>query len=146
MIYDLKLLTYDYPTLEMEITCGSGTYIRSLGRDLTESLGTGAVMSALVRTQIGSFSLQDATELSSLTKENISEVIRPALEALPDMPRMEVSEAEVADLTAGKWLKRGLPEHAAQAAAVDAANRLIAIVVSRGENRCGSLRNFASPS
>lgn len=145
-IYNLKLLNYDYPTLEMEITCGSGTYIRSLGRDLAESLGTGAVMSALVRTQIGSFGLKDATELSSLTKENLSAAIRPALEALPDMPRMEVSAAEVADLTAGKWLQRSLPEHAEQAAAVDEKNRLIAIVVSRGENRCGSLRNFASPS
>ena len=145
-IYQLQLLRYEYPTLEMEVTCGSGTYIRSLGRDIAESLGTGAVMSALVRTKIGSFTLENATELSSLNVENLTESIRPALEALPDMPRMKVTETEVADLTAGKWLERSLPDHAEQVAAVDAADRLIAIVIPRGENRCGALRNFASPS
>ena len=37
------MLAYDYPTLQVRIDCGSGTYVRSLGRDLAESLGNGAV-------------------------------------------------------------------------------------------------------
>ena len=47
-IHSLRLLRYDYPTLEVDIECGSGTYVRALGRDLAAELGTTAVMSALV--------------------------------------------------------------------------------------------------
>ena len=49
-IYRIEVKAYQYPELVLEVECGSGTYIRSLGRDLAESLGTAAVMSALVRT------------------------------------------------------------------------------------------------
>ena len=49
-IFAAEIKSYQYPELVMEVECGSGTYIRSLGRDLAESLGTAAVMSALVRT------------------------------------------------------------------------------------------------
>ena len=54
--------SYRYPELVLEVDCGSGTYIRSLGRDLAESLGTSAVMSALVRTAIGNFDLDEAVD------------------------------------------------------------------------------------
>ena len=49
-IHSLRLLHFDYPSLKMEVACGSGTYIRSLGRDIAESLGTAAVMQNLQRT------------------------------------------------------------------------------------------------
>ena len=46
-IYRIEVKKYRYPELVLEIDCGGGTYVRSLGRDLAESLGTAAVMSAL---------------------------------------------------------------------------------------------------
>ena len=52
----LRVLRYDYPELELDIECGSGTYVRALGRDLAAALGTAAVMSALERTAIGEIS------------------------------------------------------------------------------------------
>src|SRR5262249_43555691 len=54
-IHSLNILRYDYPELELVVECGSGTYIRSLGRDLASALGTAAVMSALERTAVGGF-------------------------------------------------------------------------------------------
>ncbi len=48
-VYSLAVTRYEYPELVLEIECSGGTYIRSLGRDLAETLGTSAVMSALVR-------------------------------------------------------------------------------------------------
>src|SRR6185295_5166076 len=49
-VFGIEILRYDYPRLEVNIECSGGTYVRSLGRDLAESLGTGALMSALQRT------------------------------------------------------------------------------------------------
>ena len=57
------------PQLVVDIRCGSGTYVRSLGADLAESLGTAAVMSALVRTEIGPFRLADAGRATTCRSE-----------------------------------------------------------------------------
>lgn len=62
VIHAIEIAAYKYPELVLDVTCGSGTYIRLLGRDLAESLGTSAVMSALVRTSIGGFVLADAVD------------------------------------------------------------------------------------
>ena len=44
VVHEIELIRYEFPILELRIVCGSGTYVRSLGRDLGESLGCGAVM------------------------------------------------------------------------------------------------------
>ena len=44
-IDQIVIVSYRYPELTLDIRCGSGTYVRSLGRDLAESIGTAAVMS-----------------------------------------------------------------------------------------------------
>src|SRR5205814_8265605 len=54
-IYSIDLVRYEYPELELRVQCGSGTYVRSLGRDLAQSLATGAVMSKLRRLGLGPF-------------------------------------------------------------------------------------------
>ena len=59
-IHRIEIQSYEYPELVLAVECGSGTYVRSLGRDLAETLGTAAVMSALVRTSIGSHRLEEA--------------------------------------------------------------------------------------
>ena len=69
-INNIRLLNFSFPYLELEISCGSGTYIRSLAADLGEVLGVGAVMYELRRTQIGNFSIKQATRLEQLDKNN----------------------------------------------------------------------------
>ena len=59
-IGSLNLIDYDWPMLKVDVTCGSGTYLRSLGLDIATACGTVAVMTDLVRTEIGSFHLDDA--------------------------------------------------------------------------------------
>ena len=56
------------PYIEFEVTCGKGTYIRSLVRDLGEQLETGAYLSQLCRTRIGDFRLEDAYEVDTLAQ------------------------------------------------------------------------------
>ncbi len=62
-IYSIKLLSYDYPKLELECEVSSGTYIRALARDIGAKLGTGAYLNNLKRTRIGSYKLVDALDL-----------------------------------------------------------------------------------
>ncbi|MBF8964572.1 tRNA pseudouridine(55) synthase TruB [Pontibacter sp. FD36] len=62
--------------ISFKVICSKGTYIRSLAHDLGQKLGVGAHLSALVRTRIGEYKLEDA-----LTIEDIQEIRRAQLEA-----------------------------------------------------------------
>ena len=56
-IESLEVTAFDYPHFDLKMTCGTGTYVRSLGRDIARSLGSDAVMTKLERTAIGPFEL-----------------------------------------------------------------------------------------
>ena len=75
------------PTLEVDIECGSGTYVRALGRDLAAELGTTAVMSALERTAIGGFRVEDAVTLDDLTPKQSRNTCSRRLLPLPTCRR-----------------------------------------------------------
>lgn len=71
-IRSFVITSISLPSITFEVTCGKGTYIRSLVRDFGEQLGVGAYLKALCRTRIGAFRLEDAysvTELHSALKE-----------------------------------------------------------------------------
>lgn len=83
-VYSIKLLQQvDFATFKFEIECGSGTYIRSIARDLGIETGTRAIMSSLVRTKSGIFNIEDCVLSSELTKENISNYIIDTDKVLP---------------------------------------------------------------
>lgn len=70
-----ELSNFDnFPALDFRIVCSKGTYIRSLVRDLGKLLGAGAYMSALRRTRIGEFSVENALSLEDFLKENQREI------------------------------------------------------------------------
>jgi tRNA pseudouridine55 synthase len=54
-VYEIAILSYAFPMLELDIRCGRGTYIRSLARDIGLALRTGGMLSALRRTAVGPF-------------------------------------------------------------------------------------------
>lgn len=65
-IRSIELLAWQSPELTIEVTCGAGTYIRSLVHDLGQSVGSGACLTALARLRSGMFSLDQATSLEDL--------------------------------------------------------------------------------
>ena len=67
----LILTKYEYPEVHFVAHVSSGTYIRSLTEDLGKALATGAYMSALRRTRVGPFLLDNALDLSKLSVEAI---------------------------------------------------------------------------
>lgn len=62
----IDLIGYAPPDIEIEVDCSSGTYIRSIGRDLGAALGVGAHLVALRRTRVGRFDVGDALPLERL--------------------------------------------------------------------------------
>ena len=69
-IHDIELLHMqldgDAPQLRLRVVCSKGTYIRSLARDLGESLGVGGTLTALCRVSSGDFHLRDAWHIEDL--------------------------------------------------------------------------------
>jgi len=60
---ELELLSFGIPETRIRILCSKGTYIRSFARDLGLALGSGAYLSSLERTMIGSFQLENALSI-----------------------------------------------------------------------------------
>lgn len=58
-IDSIELLEYDLPRIKIRVTCGKGTYIRSLARDIGQALQSGGYLSDLIRTRIGEYKLED---------------------------------------------------------------------------------------
>lgn len=76
VINELGVIWYRYPFLTLEVLCSSGTYIRALGRDIGNGLGTGATVIQLRRLAIGPCSLKDAVDLQDLTSRNWTQFLR----------------------------------------------------------------------
>lgn len=66
-IYKIEVLRYEWPKLVIKCYVSSGTYIRTLAEDIGEKLGVGAYLTALRRTRIGKFSVEDARELEEFS-------------------------------------------------------------------------------
>lgn len=82
-VYDIKLTGGNGDEFSFDIECGGGTYIRSLARDIAVKLGTRAVMSALVRTQSGVFTIENSVATDKLNAENAAEYLVPTESVLP---------------------------------------------------------------
>jgi len=91
----IDIMKYDWPLLSVSIRCGSGTYIRSIARDLGNVLGCGGLMSRLQRTAIGSFRVTNALDPDTLTSEEIiSRALIPALDVVGHISRYLCTDNE----------------------------------------------------
>ena len=84
---------------DVRITCGGGTYIRSLARDLARAVGSAAHLIALRRTRSGAFSVKDAVTLEDLREKRA--VLRPALDAVPHVPLQALTDEELLKIVRG---------------------------------------------
>lgn len=100
---ELKAFAPDRITLEMD--CSSGTYVRSLGRDLARSLGTGGVMSALRRTRIGPFLVGDSINPELITPDSLTAALLPPRCVVSDRPSYTADDREVAQLQVGRAIR-----------------------------------------
>lgn len=69
IFYELEIIRWQSPDVQVRILCSKGTYIRSFARDLGKALGSGGHLIGLVRTRIGDFRLSEAQELEDFNKK-----------------------------------------------------------------------------
>lgn len=65
-VSEIRIESYVPPVLQIRIVCSSGTYVRSLVRDIGEELGCGAILTTLVRSRIGSYMAEEAVKIEEL--------------------------------------------------------------------------------
>jgi len=110
-IYSLELLDVALPDIEFAVHCSKGTYIRSLAHDLGATLGCGAHLTALTRTAVGQFSLDDALPLDQLreviAQGGIERYLIPMDEALLKFQAIVVDQATAKNIQQGHRLQCG---------------------------------------
>lgn len=104
-IHAMRLMSYDWPRLEVEIDCGSGTYVRSIARDLGQQLGCGGLMSRLERTRIGSFDVRSAIPIEDVTKDRLPGQLCPAIELVRHLIQYDCSETDLIELRHGRIIR-----------------------------------------
>ena len=130
-VYSTALLDFQpgaHAIARIEVRCGSGTYLRSIARDLGDRLGVGGYLGRLVRNAYGPLTIDDAVRIDELvTPEAVRGRLLPAEVILPDMERVRLNVEQEAQVRQGRAV-RVLPEPGPGAVrAHDAEGRLVAL-------------------
>jgi len=121
--------------LDVRVECSSGTYIRALARDLGERLRVGGHLTALRRTRVGPFSVDDALAVPAFGDPYSGDLLDPGVVAGRLFPVLPLDAEQAADLANGKRVE---VEHADAdtAAAIAPDGRLVGLVsIENGRTR-----------
>lgn len=106
-VYELAVDEVAIPEFTMTVRCSQGTYVRTLAKDLGDSLGCGAHLTALRRLAVGAFRVDEALALAVLSefgREELGKRIIPLSQCLPGMRPIKVGLAEARRLRQGQLL------------------------------------------
>lgn len=127
-IGEFTLLENDEQTARFRIACSGGTYIRSLAHDLGEAMGCGAHLQSLIRTRVGRFHLEQATQLA----EARPDCLIPLTEALPPMPLLQLDSDQVRAAREGRTLAIEPPDGAFLVALLEPGGTVFSVARARG--------------
>ena len=110
-VFSLDVNSYDaqqdFIDITIDVHCSSGTYIRSIARDVGDALGVGGHLVALRRTSVGPFNIADCRDLEQLqsTEEPVAKLSMSLDEVMVHcFPTRDITESEGKDVSLGKWL------------------------------------------
>ena len=150
-IHAIERLAFDGRRLRLRVECGSGTYIRSLARDLGERLGCGAHLTALRRTWVDPFreprmfSLEALRERADAGPAALAACLLPLEAGLAGLPRLDLDPAMSAALEHGQTVQPA-PQPAPGLYRAHAADgRLLALAEAGGDGALRVRRGFNLP-
>jgi tRNA pseudouridine55 synthase len=111
-IKSLQIRQYQFPELEIDIVCGSGTYIRTLGIDLAKGVGSCAVMSYLQRTSVGPFDIADAVSIDRLREDDLATLLKPPSLGVEHLPKLMIDQAMSDEIGYGRCIDGTPTPHA----------------------------------
>jgi len=99
----LEVTSVELPSVGFRVQCSSGTYVRALARDIGEALHVGAHLTALRRTAIGGWVVEDAVSFGELgDRSRIARSAVSPLASVRHLPRVDVGEELAARLASGR--------------------------------------------
>lgn len=108
-VHSLELTSYEPPFATFEVSCSSGTYVRTLISDLADSLGTGAYLTALRRTAVGDLGLENAISPEAASQSTMNNRIIQQTSVVAHLPMVTVGEEERDDVRHGRSIaSRGI--------------------------------------
>ncbi|MBZ4654479.1 MAG: tRNA pseudouridine synthase [Peptococcaceae bacterium] len=134
-IEKITLLDYRHPKLLLLVNCSKGTYIRTLCHDIGSALGAGGIMSFLLRTRVGNFTLED-----SFTLEEIQEfkkgALLPLTYGIAGLPKIYLPDDHITRLKNGQTIPyiRELPAHESAAVLDEQRNFHVIVSIDNGMN------------
>jgi len=147
-VHSFAVLAVRGNEIDIDVTCSSGTYIRTLAADLGTLMGGGAHLKNLRRTSIGRFAVSDAVTLGELSADDSEphSYLRPVLECVRGLTRLDADADVRAAVAVGKVLPASVFEGYGPApwAVVDADERLIAVYEPFSNEKVGA--DMARPS
>jgi tRNA pseudouridine55 synthase len=106
----IRILRYEPPEVDLQIDCGSGTYIRAIARDVGEALGVGAHLTRLRRTGVGSFEIEHAITVERLgDPAAVETALLPPAAALAHLPAVTLLADQVQAVLHGRAVESDLP-------------------------------------
>ncbi len=94
-IFALKLISFDGQSVELDVHCSKGFYIRSLAVDLGDELGCGAHVTTLRRTAVGKFNIEDSInidDLAAMSNQQQHEQLLPLDAGIEAMQAVSLSD------------------------------------------------------
>jgi len=127
-VYEMRVTSFESPDFSMEVTCSAGTYVRTLVHDIGDALACGAHLTSLRRTSSGGFDEKDAIPLEGIS----GDALRPPLEAVDHLPRIDLSPETAALVRNGRRLPLLVDDVAGEVALVESGD-LLAVYRRDGE-------------
>jgi len=140
----IEVTRYSFPQLDVEVECGSGTYIRSLGRDIGDALECGAVLSHLRRTRIGRFCVEQAVTLEPIdSADAVKAALQPAKNGVAFLVHLELSNELLRTLSYGAKIRLN-DTRVHEVAAVDSKGNFVAVLTRTPDGDYRPSVNFAA--
>ena len=106
-IYNIELIGYQLKEIKFKVECSKGTYIRSLCEDIAEKLGTVGTMSALQRTQVGEFKIENAINIEDIeNKQKVRDSLITPEKLFLDKEKIELTQKELVHFLNGVKLSK----------------------------------------
>ena len=125
-IYDIELLSFNNDEISFRVSCSKGTYIRTLGEQISEELNTYGHLISLTRTKVGNFKVEDAYKIDELDNFKLIDTI----EALSHFKKLKLNDEMIQRVKNGHKLKFNIEED--EVLIVDKDNNIIAIYEKDG--------------
>lgn len=142
-VFEIRLSDFSFPQFEIDVRCGSGTYIRSLGRDIARRLGTECVMIDLRRTEIGPFHLEHCATVDQVRSGDLGSKLVEPLAAVSHLPQVVLNDDDLLRLARGFKFDFGQDFESSEIAIVDREHRLQAIMRPAPDGRWRPAVNFS---